>query len=256
MRVGISEPEESVLRLAQEFESGSAAELIDWVFETYGSNAAICTSFQAEGMVILDMAGRLASDIRVFTIDTGRMPTETYDLIDRVRDRYNISIEVNFPDQSRLEAMTVRHGVNAFYRGLNLRLLCCEVRKVEPLNRALAGLDLWVTGLRRTQVGTRAGTPKIELDKAHGSILKVNPLADWSEQKVWDYIKANDVPYNKLYDQGYTSIGCAPCTRPTQPGEDARAGRWWWESSDVPKECGMHYAPSSVPSHDGAGSSA
>jgi len=135
--------------------------------------------------------------------------------------------------------MVTKHGINPFYRSVSLRLLCCEIRKVNPLNRALSNLDAWVTGLRRAQSGTRTGTAKLEVDASHGGIIKVNPLADWSEGQVWDYIRANDVPYNALYDKGYTSIGCAPCTRPTQPGEDPRAGRWWWENG-VPKECGIH----------------
>jgi thioredoxin-dependent adenylylsulfate APS reductase len=193
-------------------------------------------------MVILDLACRIDPGVRVFTIDTGRLPLETYELIDRVREHYGIDIEVHYPDQKELAQMVTQHGINSFYRSVSLRLLCCEVRKVKPLSRVLQNLDAWVTGLRRSQSQTRVNVPKIELDEEHGNIIKVNPLADWSEQQVWEYIRANRLPYNQLYDQGYTSIGCAPCTRPVAPGEDQRAGRWWWENG-VPKECGIHLRP-------------
>jgi thioredoxin-dependent adenylylsulfate APS reductase len=228
--------------LAAGLESASAQEVIERAIESFDDRLALCTSFQAEGMVILDMATRLHPDVRVFTIDTGRLPQETYDLIDTVRDRYGIEIDVYYPDQDELTPFVGKHGINPFYRSLSLRLLCCEIRKVNPLNRALKGLDAWVTGLRRSQSETRAGAAKVELDAAHEGIVKLNPLVDWSHVQVWEYIRANDVPYNKLYDIGYTSIGCAPCTRPIQPGEDLRAGRWWWES-EFPKECGIHLSP-------------
>jgi thioredoxin-dependent adenylylsulfate APS reductase len=175
----------------------------------------------------------------VFTIDTGRLPPETYELIDRVRERYGIEVEVFCPDQNELSQMVTRYGINPFYRSISLRLLCCEVRKVNPLNRALSNLDAWITGLRRSQSQTRESLSRVELDRDHGNILKVNPLADWSDERVWEYIRAHDLPYNRLYDQGFTSIGCAPCTRAVTPGEDERAGRWWWETG-MPKECGIH----------------
>ena len=228
-----------LLGLASQYETRSAQDIIAWTLEKFGSRVAVCTAFQAEGMAVLDMAYRVDPNLKVFTIDTGRLPQETHDLIDKVRDRYGISIEVYYPDQDELGQMVTKNGANLFRRSVSLRLLCCEVRKVNPLKNALRGLDAWITGLRRSQSPTRASVGKIELDPNHDDIVKVNPLADWSDQEVWSYIRANDVPYNRLYDQGYTSIGCAPCTRPTLPGEDARAGRWWWEG-DVPKECGMH----------------
>lgn len=227
--------------LAARYEARSAEDIIAWTLEAFDSRAAICTSFQAEGMVILDMACRIDPGVRVFTIDTGRLPQETYELVDRVREHYGIRVEVHYPDNEELAQMVSKHGINSFYRSVSLRMLCCEIRKVNPLNRALSGLDAWVTGLRRSHSGMRAATGKVEIDEAHGGILKVNPLANWSNQQVWDYIRANDVPYNELYDRGYASIGCAPCTRAVQPGEDQRAGRWWWESG-VPKECGIHLA--------------
>ena len=229
-----------IQELAAEHESKSADEVIRWAFETFGARAAISTSFQAESMVVLDMAYRIDPNVRAFTIDTGRLPKETYDLIDRTREHYGIAVEVYYPDQDQLTQMVSRHGVNPFYHSPSLRILCCELRKVNPLKRVLSNLDAWVTGLRREQTGARSAIGKIEIDASHGGIIKVNPLADWTHDQVWDYVRSRQVPYNELYDNGYTSIGCAPCTRPTQPGEDPRAGRWWWENGSVPKECGIH----------------
>ena len=231
-----------VQELSAEYEGKSAQEVIHWTLDTFGSGVAICTSFQAEGMVILDIAHRIDPEVRVFTIDTGRLPQETYDLIDRVRERYGISVEVYYPDPHELTQMVNKHGVNPFYRSVSLRLLCCEIRKVIPLKRVLRNLDAWIAGLTRSQGRTRGGIGKIEMDIAHDNIIKVNPLADWSPEQIWEYIRANQVPYNELYDKGYASIGCAPCTRPIRAEEDLRAGRWWWEKG-VPKECGIHMSP-------------
>lgn len=225
--------------LAVEFDDQPPEALLGWALERFGARIAVCTSFQAEGMVLLDMAWRIEPKVRVFTIDTGRLHQETYDLIDAVRARYGIAIEAYTPDADETEAMTRAHGVNLFYRGVPLRLLCCQVRKVRPLQRVLNGLDAWITGLRRETWASRADIRKIELDHDHGGIAKLSPLADWTHEEVWDYLRAHDVPSHALYAQGYTSIGCAPCTRRTAPGEDPRAGRWWWETN-APKECGMH----------------
>ena len=224
---------------AGQYESRPAEDVIRWALESFGSMVAISTSFQAEGMVILDMAHRIEPKVRVFTIDTGRLPQETYDLMDRVREHYDISVDVYYPDHEDLRQMVSKHGVNPFYRSVSLRLLCCNLRKVQPMQSALKDLDAWISGLRRSQDETRANVGKIEVDTSHGDIVKINPLADWSYDQVWQYIKANRVPYNELYDQGYTSIGCAPCTRAVKPGEDLRAGRWSWENG-MPKECGIH----------------
>lgn len=226
---------------AIEYDDREPADVIAWAVERFGRSLAICSSFQAEGCVLVDMAWRIDPAIRVFTIDTGRMPQETYDLIELVREKYGIGVEVFLADSQVVEQMVTRHGNNLFYRGVNLRLLCCQVRKVLPLRRALMNFDAWITGLRREQWATRSNIRKIEIDHDHGGIVKLAPLADWTEGEVWDYIRANDVPYNALYDKGYTSIGCAPCTRPVAFGEDPRSGRWWWESG-APKECGMHCA--------------
>jgi phosphoadenosine phosphosulfate reductase len=225
--------------LAVEFDDQPPEALLAWAFERYGARMALCTSFQAEGMVLLDMAWRIEPKVRVFTIDTGRLHQETYDLIDAVREKYGIAIEAYTPNADETESMTRTHGVNLFYRAVPLRLMCCQVRKVRPLQRVLDGLDAWITGLRRETWASRADIRKIELDHDHGGIAKLSPLADWTHEEVWGYLRTKEVPYHALYDQGYTSIGCAPCTRKTAPGEDPRAGRWWWETN-APKECGMH----------------
>ena len=235
-------PPVDIRALADEYEDSLPEDVIRWAVSTYGSRVALSTSFQAESMVVLDMAHRIGASVRVFTVDTGRLPQETYDLIDRARERYGIPIEVFYPDSDELAEIVTKHGVNPFYRSVSLRLLCCNIRKVEPVDRALRDLDAWISGLRRSQGETRAGTRKIEVDAAHHGITKVNPLSDWSYEQVWEYIRRHDVPYNELYDKGYTSIGCAPCTRPIEPGEDIRAGRWWWEKG-MPKECGIHLGP-------------
>jgi phosphoadenosine phosphosulfate reductase len=179
------------------------------------------------------------ADFRVFTLDTGRLNQETYDCMDAIRERYGIQIEVFFPDSNGVEKMVRENGLNLFYNSVELRKLCCGVRKVEPLNRALKGLDAWMTGLRREQAVTRTDVRRIELDEDHGNIIKINPLVDWSYGDVWDYIRRKSVPYNRLHKQGYPSIGCAPCTRAVKPGEDLRAGRWWWENPNA-RECGLH----------------
>lgn len=217
----------------------SAEQLVRWTFQEFGEEAAIASSFGAEDVVIIDMAYRLGVKFRVFTIDTGRLPQETYDVMEEVRNKYGINVEVYFPDRERVEEMVRRFGPNLFYRGVELRRFCCRVRKVEPLGRALKGLKAWITGLRRDQSETRESIGKVEVDNTHGGITKVNPLADWTWDMVWSYIRAKSVPYNRLHDIGYPSIGCAPCTRAVKPGEPLRAGRWWWEQEK--KECGMHF---------------
>ncbi len=226
--------------LARRFEDRSPEELLGWATEHFGDALALSTSFQVTGMVLLDMLSRISPTTRIITLDTGRLPKETYDLIDRTQQKYGSRIDVHHPDPVELGEIVGRHGMNMFYRSYSLRLRCCEVRKVQPLERALKGLDAWITGLVRSQGGIRAKTPKLEIDRARDELIKINPLADWDEERVWAYIHANDVPYNSLYDWGYTSIGCDPCTRAIEPGEDPRAGRWWWENGTVPKECGIH----------------
>jgi phosphoadenosine phosphosulfate reductase len=214
-------------------------EILRWAYDTH-PNVVIVASFQAESSVIIDMASKLRDGVRVLTLDTGRLPQATYDMIDRIRERYGIAVEVVFPDPAEVTDMVTRDGVNLFYRSIELRSRCCEVRKSRPLERALRGQDAWITGLRREQAKTRTETPIVAPDPMHGGIAKIAPLAAWSKAQVWDYIKQNDIPYHRLYDLGYTSIGCEPCTRPTKPGEDERAGRWWWEDNDI-KECSIHW---------------
>ena len=228
---------------ASSIEPLGAAEVLDLVLRTLGpERVSLASSFGAEDMVILDLLAGLTARPRVFTLDTGRLPPETYDLMDAARRRYGIEVEVAFPDRARVEAMVRERGLNLFYDSLEARRLCCAVRKVEPLGRAVDGLAGWITGLRRDQLGTRSATPKIAFDPARPGVWKVAPLADWSEDRVWAYIRANDVPYNALHDQGYRSIGCAPCTRAVADGEDPRAGRWWWERPNE-RECGIHFDP-------------
>ena len=218
------------------------SEILRWALRKFPhGRIAVCTSFQVEGLAVLDMAWRIDPRVRVFTIDTGRLPQETYDVIDQVRDYYGLDIEVYLPEPNELQPLLQTYGPNLFYRSVPLRLRCCETRKVRPLGRVLRDLDAWVTGLRRDQWSTRARIGQVERDMEHGGIIKLNPLANWSEEQVWAYVRANDVPCHPLYQRGYRSIGCAPCTRPVGPGESQRAGRWWWEGS-APKECGMHCA--------------
>jgi phosphoadenosine phosphosulfate reductase len=213
--------------------------VLRWAYGAF-PRVAVVASFQAESSVLI------GAPLHVITLDTGRLPQETHDMIDAVRDRYGIAIEVVSPDTRELGDLTREHGVNPFHRSVELRRLCCEIRKSRPLTRALHGFDAWVTGLRRQQAETRSQTQVVTADPEHPGLTKIAPLAAWTRDQVWSYIKTNDVPYHSLYDRGYTSIGCAPCTRATGPGEDERAGRWWWEI-DAVKECGLHWTPDNRP---------
>jgi phosphoadenosine phosphosulfate reductase len=205
------------------------------------SPATFASSFGVEDMVILDLIHRLQLALEVFTLDTGRLPEETHALIERSAQVYNRPIRTLSPEAGELEAFVAAHGSNAFYRSVELRKQCCAIRKVAPLRRALQGKRLWITGLRRSQSITRAQVPVLAHDPAHG-LMKLNPLADWSDTEVWDYVRRFDVPTNALHQRGYPSIGCAPCTRAVQPGEDPRSGRWWWEQPES-RECGLHLDP-------------
>ena len=206
---------------------------------TFGREFAIATSFQKEGMIIVDLACHAAGpECRVFTLDTGRLPEETYQMMETVRQRYGISVEIAAPLREELEPMVAAHGPNLFYRSPDLRAQCCEIRKVRPIERKLRELKAWAAGLRREQSETRAAVRKAE--EIDGR-LRLCPLADWSAVEVERYIRDRDVPVHPLYARGYASIGCAPCTRAIAPGEDERAGRWWWER-DSHKECGIHFA--------------
>ena len=214
-------------------------EVLQWALEHFGEKVALACSFGAEDVVLVDMLTRLSPKARVFTLDTGRLAQETYDVWDRLRKKYGLTMEVFAPDATALEDFAAAEGPNAFYSSIALRKECCRIRKILPLRKALSKLDAWICGLRRDQSVTRASVEKVELDAFNGNIVKINPLADWSEQQVWEYIRKHEVPYNALHDKGYPSIGCGPCTRAVKPGEDVRAGRWWWESPET-KECGLH----------------
>ena len=215
-------------------------EILRWALTAFPRrDVGLCTSLQAGGIVLLDMAWRVDPEIQVFTIDSGRLPAETLQLIDDVRDRYQMRVEVLYPDAEELSDLVSEHGMNLFYRAPELRLACCEVRKVRPLQRRLATLQAWITGIRREENATREAVEELEVDVSHGGIVKISPLARWTETEVWEYVERHHLPRNALYQQGYTSIGCAPCTRPTEPGEHPRAGRWWWEQGA--KECGIQY---------------
>ncbi len=223
-----------------EAEQLSAQEILTWAIKNFHPRLSLACSFGApEGMALLDMMHRIQPDARVFVLDTGRLPQATHDLVDRVRERYDKRVEVLFPRAQEVEALVREKGMNLFYESVENRKLCCRIRKVEPLNRYLATLDAWVSGLRRDQNVTRTDTPKVEVDAAHGGIVKVNPIADWSADQVRDYVSANDVPTNRLHLQGFPSVGCEPCTRSIGPGDDPRAGRWWWEHPET-RECGIH----------------
>lgn len=213
--------------------------MVQWAANRFGSKLALASSFGAEDVALIDIIAKIDKNIKVFTLDTGRLHQETYNVIDAVREKYEIPIEVYFPQTDKVEEIERKHGANLFYKSVDQRTLCCHIRKGEPLKRALSGLDAWITGLRKDQASSRASIKKVELDAVNGNIVKINPIRDWTSEQVWSYIRENKVPYNKLFDQGYTSIGCAPCTRPTKLGEDPRAGRWWWETTT--KECGLHY---------------
>ena len=227
---------------ADAFEDQSAEEILIWAIENFHPRLALSASFGApEGMVLLDMMHRIEPSSRVFVLDTGRMHEATCDLIDRIRDRYDKPVEIVFPRADEVEEMVRAKGMNLFYESLENRKSCCFVRKVAPMRRYLKGLDAYVSGLRRDQNLTRADTAKVTLDSGFGAraVVKINPLADWTRDQVWRYVRGHDVPVNRLHKIGYPSVGCAPCSRSVPHGADERAGRWWWENADT-KECGLH----------------
>lgn len=219
-------------------ESITAPDLLRWALAEYGRGFALSTSFQSEGMVLIDMASRITPDFRVVTLDTGRLPEETHSMIETVFERYGVRVEIVAPDAGELAAMVARHGTNLFRQDPSLRQLCCRVRKILPLERMLGRLGAYAVGLRRAQSDSRSFVPKVE---RKGGAVKLSPLADWSKDEVEEYTARHRVPRHPLYERGYTSIGCGPCTRATLPGEHERAGRWWWEDNTV-KECGLHFA--------------
>lgn len=218
--------------------SRTAEEVLDYMFNTFEGKVAFSTSLGVEDQVITHMLQSIRKDAEIFTLDTGRLFPETYDLLDITNKKYNLSIKVFFPEANKVQQMVNTKGVNLFYESIENRQLCCFVRKLEPLKRAFSGLDAWICGLRKGQSPTRQNMKVIEWD-AKNNLIKVNPLIEWSEEKIWEYVHQYKVPYNKLHDKGFPSIGCQPCTRAILPGEDVRAGRWWWEDANN-RECGLH----------------
>ena len=225
------------LAASMEAKAATAAALLAEIAGQW-SPAVFANSLGAEDMVLTDLICKAGLPIEIFSLDTGRLPPETYDLMAAVDKHYDLKLKVYFPQSNAVESLVRQHGINAFYDSIEQRKACCHVRKVEPLKRALAGKKAWITGLRAQQAATRNGLPVREFDEGNG-LEKFNPLAEWNEQEVWAYIKQNGVPYNALHDKFYPSIGCAPCTRAVAMGEDVRAGRWWWENPES-KECGLH----------------
>jgi phosphoadenosine phosphosulfate reductase len=220
-------------------EKASAADVLRWALARFGDRVAFASSFGAEDVVVIDLIARHAPDLRIFTLDTGRLHEETYEVMDKIRRRYDLTIESYFPERAAVESLERAKGYYSFRESIENRKECCRIRKVEPLNRALAGLDAWVTGLRRDQAVTRTAIPKLQADEGRPGVWKLNPIVDWSHEQVWEHIRVHDVPYNALHDRGFPSIGCSPCTRAVEAGEDVRAGRWWWETPEQ-KECGLH----------------
>ncbi len=228
----------SIVELNQHFDKSSPEEILSYSVGRYGEHLIFASSLGVEDQVLTNMLSNLTDEVSIFVLDTGRLPQETYDVMARTMRRYAFNYHVYYPDQQAVEKMVSEKGPNHFYESLENRKECCGIRKVEPLSRALKGKKAWITGIRRAQSMDRVETQIFEWDDAH-EMIKINPLVAWSKDDVWDYVKRHDIPYNSLHDQGYPSIGCAPCTRAVPEGEDDRSGRWWWEES-VKKECGLH----------------
>jgi phosphoadenosine phosphosulfate reductase len=234
-------PHELFSRIEQwneRFQKKSPDEILSFFLAEFRGKIALASSLGAEDQVLTEKILKIDHNSRIFTLDTGRLFPETYDLIAKTNEKYGCKIEVFFPEALKVEEMVNMKGINLFYQSIENRKLCCGIRKVEPLKRAFKGLDAWICGLRKDQSVTRFFSKLVEWDEANG-LIKINPLLEWTEKQVWDYIKSNDIPYNVLHDRGFSSIGCQPCTRAIKPDEEVRAGRWWWEKPEQ-KECGLH----------------
>lgn len=229
---------EDIEKLNQQWDNVEPETMLRHFMEIYGDRIALSSSLSAEDQALTDMMLGINPQARIFSLDTGRLFPETYALLDKTNLHYGIKIEVFCPQTEALQEMVSTQGINLFYESIEKRHFCCQVRKLEPLSRAFRTLDAWVCGLRRGQSVTRNDMRRVEWDERHG-LLKINPLIDWSEEQVWVYVREHRVPYNKLHDQGFPSIGCQPCTRAVKPGEDIRSGRWWWEDPQH-RECGLH----------------
>ena len=229
---------EEINLLNSQFDGKSAEEVLRYFIGRYKGKIALSSSLGLEDQVLTHIICGIDKKTKIFTLDTGRFFPETYNLIDNTNITYGIKIQVYFPDYKKVEEMVTNKGINLFYESVELRHLCCNIRKIEPLKRALKGLDVWITGLRRQQSVTRKNMQLVEWDN-DDQIIKLNPLINWSEQDVKDFVKKNYVPYNRLHDKGFPSIGCQPCTRAVAEGDDIRSGRWWWENPEH-RECGLH----------------
>jgi phosphoadenosine phosphosulfate reductase len=229
---------ENIEKIQAEIKGKSTEEVLTYFINGYGKDLILASSLGAEDQVLTDLLIKIDPKSRIFVLDTGRLNQETYNVMAETKEKYGISYEVCFPNQSDVENLLGKKGPNSMYESIDNRKECCNIRKVAPLRKKLQQSKGWITGLRREQSVTRTDLTIVEWDDAH-QIIKINPLAAWSENEVWAYIKENNVPYNALHDQGYPSIGCSACTRAVKPGEDARSGRWWWENPDD-KECGLH----------------
>lgn len=228
-----------VTELRRRFRGASTEAVLAWALDAHHPHVALASSFSMEDIALIAMMTEIRPDARIFALDTGRLNEETYEVAEAVRRRFGIRIEWHFPDRGAVEALEREKGLHSFRESLENRHECCQVRKVEPLGRALSGLRAWITGQRREQSVTRGELSVFEIDRAHWNILKLNPLAAWTGEEVASFLRERNLPYNRLHDAGYPSIGCAPCTRAVRPGEDPRSGRWWWERPEH-KECGLH----------------
>ncbi|MBN1597407.1 MAG: phosphoadenylyl-sulfate reductase [Bacteroidales bacterium] len=224
--------------LCEKLKDYTAQEIIRYFIVDFDGKVGLATSLGAEDQVLTEMICKVDKLTKIFTLDTGRVFPETYDLLEKTNKHYQINIEVYFPNTGKVEEMVNKKGINLFYESIENRKECCGIRKIEPLKRALSDIDVWVTGIRKDQSVTRFFTPLVEWDEGN-KVIKVNPLLKWSEKDVWAYINDNNIPYNALHDKGFPSIGCQPCTRAVKKGEDIRSGRWWWEEPEH-KECGLH----------------
>ena len=231
-------PSQNIELLNTQWAGLKSEDILEKAHALFGDKITFASSLGAEDQMITHMLSKIDKSANIITLDTGRVFPETYDLLHRTVNRYGISIKSYYPDTTQVEEMVNTKGINLFYESIENRKLCCHVRKIVPLRRALQGMDAWITGLRREQSVTRTDLQIVEWDAANG-LIKINPLLEWSEEQVWEFIHSNNIPYNKLHDQGFPSIGCQPCTRAIEKGEDLRAGRWWWEMPDS-KECGLH----------------
>lgn len=234
----MNELKEQIEKWNEEWSTKEPREVLAFFLSEYKGKIALSTSMGAEDQVLTEMVAGIDKTARVFTLDTGRLFPETYNLIDNTKNHYGIDIEVFFPKRKEVEKMVKEKGMNLFYKSIENRKECCNIRKIEPLFRAFENLEVWICGLRRDQSVSRFFSRMVEWDEPNG-LIKINPLIHWTEDEVWDYIKANNVPYNPLHERGFASIGCQPCTRAIKPGEDFKAGRWWWEEQEH-KECGLH----------------